>query len=106
MDVDGTTIAAILSVVVGGASGWVTSRASKKKISAEAESVSIASMERVIMSLNDEVGRLKEELVTQRDRRTLLEKRVRKLERWIRLQHPQIDPANDINGDEPKGAPV
>lgn len=99
MEVEGTTVAAILSVLIGGASGWFTARASRKKLGAETESVSITSMERVIISLNDEVGRLKEELQTQRDRRVILERRVRKLEKWITSQHPHIDPANDINGD-------
>lgn len=105
MEVDGTTIAAILSVVVGGTSGWVTARASRRKLGAETESVSISSMERVIISLNDEVGRLKEELQTQRDRRVILERRVKKLERWITSQHPHIDPTSDINGDE-EGVPI
>jgi uncharacterized small protein (DUF1192 family) len=104
MEVDGTALAASLSVLVGGASGWITARASRKKIGAETESVSVSSMTRVIDNLNAEIVRLKGELEVQRSKRHDLEARVRKLERWIKSQHPDVNPKDDING--PEGTPV
>jgi TolA-binding protein len=67
-----------------GAGGVITVLVTRPKIKAEAEHTAVGSLSNVIDHLNAEIERLQIELNVQRDYRIRLERRVEKLEGFIR----------------------
>lgn len=95
-------IAGIVAAILTGVAGLFTAIWTRRKVSAEAESVSIATMQQVIKSVRAEMSRLADTNENMRLQISELEHtnqalafRVAKLEKWIITQGH--DPT-DING--------
>jgi len=94
--VNDASIVAIVVAFLTGAGGLITALTTKRKIDADSESISIATMKNVVLELRAELERCHTERSTFQKRIAATEKRIDSLEAYIRL-NSGINP-EDING--------